>query len=162
MTSIPNLWRSGLGPTVSCSTPSSWWLGRRMRPTTTPGATTPSARRSSTWSSTGRLSTASRLCAPLRQGCVLRCIKVVCYAASMFCAPLQHQGCVLHYIKVMCSAASRVCAPLHQGCVHLGCVLRWETFNDNGKFSLWPFYMKGKNYLHLLSTLEVTTAFKIK
>ena len=98
----------------------------------------------------------------LRQGCVLRCIKVVCYAASMFCAPLQHQGCVLHYIKVMCSAASRLCAPLHQGCVHLGCVLRWETFNDNGKFSLWPFYMKGKNYLHLLSTLEVTTAFKIK
>merc|ERR1712088_868378 len=51
--SRPLLTRSGLEPTDSCSTPSRWCLARKTLPTTTPVATTLSARRSSTWCWTG-------------------------------------------------------------------------------------------------------------
>merc|ERR1712165_547498 len=47
---VPRAVFVALEPTASCSTPSRWCLVRRTPPTTTPGATTPSARRSSTWS----------------------------------------------------------------------------------------------------------------
>merc|ERR1712010_360890 len=48
-----SLTRSALEPTGSSSTLSRWCLARRTPPTTTPAATTLSARRSLTWCSTG-------------------------------------------------------------------------------------------------------------
>ncbi len=46
----------GMELTSSCSTLTSWWRARRTRPTTTPGATTPSAKSSSTrsWTKSAR------------------------------------------------------------------------------------------------------------